>query len=276
VNNVDPLHVARRLPYSVERADLQLAAGSALLAGLEQDARPALRWYGFSSPALLLGPSQQPAIIDAATCAQANLTIHRRRSGGGIVLGDETLLMLDLTLPRGHPLYMHSVTESYRWIGEVWVATLCDLGLAARTVSIAEARADSQTLSPLLRQVCFGSLSPYEVAVGQRKTVGLAQMRRRGGALFQCAVHLRWEPHETAMLMAATASEQLALARQLSERVGGLADLLGHSVDSQAVMSSFETALSQLAGLTLIDTEWNTLEQTARSADLERFAAIVH
>jgi lipoate-protein ligase A len=275
MDNVDPLHIARRLPYSVERADLQLAAGSALLAGLEHDARPALRWSGFSSPALLLGPSQHSAIIDVTACAQANLTIHRRSSGGGVVLGDETLLMLDLALPRAHPLYVHSVTESYRWIGEVWVAALGALGLAARTVSMAEARADSQTLSPLLRQVCFGGLSPYEVAVGQRKVVGLAQMRRREGALFQCAVHLRWEPRNTAMLMAATAPEQLALARQLSERVGGLADLLGHSMDSQAVMSSFEMALSQLAGLTLVDAEWNTLEQTVRSADLERFAAIV-
>jgi lipoate-protein ligase A len=274
MDNVDRLRVARRLPYSVGRADVQLAAGSAMLAGLEQDDKPVLRWYGFDPPALLLGPSQQPSIIDAAACAQANLTVHRRKSGGGVVLGDETLLMLDLALPHGHPLYVHSVTESYRWIGEVWVAALCALELTARTVSIVEARADSQTLVPPLRQVCFGGLSPYEVAVGQRKIVGLAQMRRRGGVLFQCAVHLRWDPRNTATLMAAPAPEQAVLERQLSERVGGLADLLGHSVDSEAVMSSFETALAQIVGLTPVDADWNAVEQAALSVDLERFAAI--
>jgi lipoate-protein ligase A len=245
------------------------------LAGLDQSGTPALRWYSFTPGALLLGSSQQPRVIDAVACAQAGLSIHRRKSGGGVVLGDETLLMLDLALPREHRLYMDNITESYRWIGEVWVTALAALGLPASAVSIAEARADGQTLVPLLRQICFGGLSPYEAAVAKRKVVGLAQMRRRAGMLFQCGVHLRWEPRRTAMLMAAPALEQLALTQQLSERVAGLTDLLGRSVDSEAVMAVFEKALAQVGGLSSVDADWTAVEQAVQSADLDRFAAIV-
>ncbi len=44
----------------------------------------------------------------------------------------------------------------------------------------------------LLRRACCGSLSPYEVAIGARKLVGLAQVRRRGGVLFQVRLPLIW------------------------------------------------------------------------------------
>ena len=113
------------------------------------------------------------------------------RSGGGVVLGD-SLLLLDLALPAEDPLYPDDVTESYRWLGAVWAAALGALGTAARVVDIAAARADAQLLDPLLRRVCFGGTSPYEVVVEQRKIVGLAQVRRRTCALIQAGVYLQF------------------------------------------------------------------------------------
>ncbi len=256
----------------MERADFQLAGAAALLAGLEHSHSPALRWYRFDPPALLLGSSQPPQVIDVAACAQAGLSVHRRRSGGGVVLGDETLLMLDLALPREHPLNLDNVTEAYRWLGEVWVEALHHLGLAAYTVSIAEARADSKALSGAIQHVCFGGLSPYEAAVAQHKVVGLAQVRRRPGVLFQCGVHLRWNPLRTAALMAAP--DRAALAEQLAARVAGLTELLGRPVDAAQVIMAFEAALTQVAGLTPVDAIWNAAEQAARSAELQRYAEL--
>ncbi len=271
---LDTVHVARRLPWSADRADIQLAGAAALLAGLEHTRAAALRWYHFDPPALLLGSSQQPRVIDATASMQAGLSVYRRSSGGGVVLGDKTLLMLDLVLPREHPLYLDNVTESYRWLGEAWVEALRKLGLPASTIPIAEARADSQTLAGPLRHVCFGGLSPYEAVVAWRKVVGLAQIRRKAGALFQCGIHLRWEPRQTAVLMAASASERLALTEQLSARVAGLTELLEQPVDFAQVMASFEDALAQIVGITTVDADWNAVEQDVRSADLDRYAAI--
>src|ERR1051326_4975118 len=127
----------RRLPWSTGLANVQLASGAAMLAGLEQSAVPALRWYGMGS-SLLIGVGQSRDEIDAVACAQAGVPVHRRMSGGGAVFADEGLLLLDLALPRDHRLMRSDVTEAYHWLGEVWAAALRDLGLPARPISTAE------------------------------------------------------------------------------------------------------------------------------------------
>jgi lipoate-protein ligase A len=254
----------RRLPWSVGPADAELAGGPALLAGVEQTGAPALRWYSMCPHALIVGSSQRLDEIDQAACAAAGLRIHRRRSGGGAVLSAD-MLMLDLALPHAHPLFLDDVTESYRWIGEVWTAALRELGIDAQAATVGAARADAQTLGPLLRRVCFGGLSPYEVVVGRRKLVGLAQARRRAGALYQAGIYLRWAPRRTAGLMAAAPGERAELERQLEARVAGLEELCDTPAAS-VVIAAFEAALTQLAGLAPADDNWSDGEVAARYA----------
>jgi lipoate-protein ligase A len=265
----------RRLPWSDGPADAELAAAPALLAGLEQSGAPALRWYRITPPAVLLGSAQRLEEIDLGACAARGVRAHRRRSGGGAVLSDEALLLLDLALPRDHPLYRDDVTESYRWIGEVWAAALRDLGLDASPISIGAARADTAAIDPLLRRVCFGGRSPYETLVGQRKVVGLAQIRRRAGALYQAGVYLRWSPKHSADLIAATPQQRDELARQLAERVAGLGELRPEQPPGVAeTIGAFEAALARLAGCTPADDGWNDAERAAQVADLARYAPI--
>jgi lipoate-protein ligase A len=270
--SISDRHMARRLPPSARPADFELAGGPALLAGVEQTGVPALRWYGMEPPALIVGSSQRLDEIDRAACAAAGLRIHRRRSGGGAVLSAD-MLMLDLALPRAHQLYLDDVTESYRWIGEVWAAALRDLGLDTDVASVAAARADAQALDPLVRRVCFGGLSPYEVAVGGRKLVGLAQVRRRGGALYQVGIYLHWAPARTAALLAATPGERLVLERQLAARVVGLEQLCD-APRAAEVIAAVESALARLAGFALLDDDWSAEEVAARNAEAGRYAAI--
>lgn len=267
--------IIRRLPASVGPAPAQLAAGNALLAGLEQTDQPALRWQRIDPPALLLGSAQRIHEADLAACAAAGVSVHRRGSGGGIVLSDATLLLLDLALPEQHPLFIRDVTESYHWLGEVWAAALRTLALDAWLVPVALARADTQALDPLLKRVCFGGRSPYEVLVAERKLVGLAQIRRRGGALFQAGIYLRWEPWNTAALLSATAAERAALATRLGERVVGLGELVGGPIpDTAPVIAAVETALARFTRLSLVDDEWRADEQSAQTTALARYAAI--
>ena len=266
--------IIRRLPWSAGPADAELAAGPALLAGLERTGAPALRWYR-TPPALLLGSAQRPDEIDLAACAARGVYAHRRRSGGGAVLSDDALLLLDLALPRDHPLYRDDVTESYRWIGEVWAAALRDLGLDARPIPIAAARADTAALDSLVRRVCFGGRSPYETLVGERKVVGLAQIRRRAGALYQAGVYLRWSPERSAELIAAAPQQRAALVHQLAARVAGLGELRPEQPPSLAeTIGAFEAALVRLAGFAPADDGWNDVERAAQAAELPRYAAI--
>jgi len=274
MNSTD-IQIVRRLPTSVGPASAQLASGSALLAGLEQTGLPALRWQRIDPPALLLGSAQRTHEADLSACAAAGVSVHRRGSGGGIVLSDTMLLLLDLALPEGHPLFIRDVTESYRWLGEVWAAALHTLALDTWLVPVALARANTQALDPLLKRVCFGGRSPYEVLVGERKLVGLAQIRRRGGALFQAGIYLHWKPGNTAALLSATATERSALAARLGERVVGLRELVGGPVPEAApVIAAVETALARFAQLSPVDDEWREEEQSAQTTALARYAAI--
>jgi lipoate-protein ligase A len=264
----------RLLPASAAPADEQLASSVALLAGVEQTAVPAMRWYQFRPPALLIGSAQRPHEVDLAACAAARVPVHRRRSGGGAVVSD-SLLLLDVALPPSDPLYSSDVTESYRWLGVVWAAGLSALGIAAHAIDIAAARADAQALDPLLRRVCFGGLSPYEVVAGRRKVVGLAQVRRRGGALFQAGVYLRWSPERTAALLAATPAERRTLTSQLAARVAGLAELAGDGPPSaDMVMREVDRALELYGGLLPSPDSWTEREQEAQLAAIPQYAAL--
>lgn len=265
----------RLLPESAEPADRQLAASVAQLAGLAEQGRPSLRWYRFDPPALLLGSSQRPEVADLAACAAAGARPHRRRSGGGAVLGDDSLLLLDLALPPRDPLYTYDVTESYRWLAEVWAAALRELGLDARVLPVAEARADAQALDPLLKSVCYGGLSPYEVTVGGRKLVGLAQVRRQSGALIQAGVYLRWSPERTAALMAGTPAERARLAELLDRRVAGLnAPRASVQLGAEQVQVAVHRQLDRMAGFALSPEGWSAAELAARDEALARFAAL--
>ena len=66
----------------------------------------------------------------------------------------------------------------------------------------------------LVRRACFGALSPYEVALGPRKLVGLSQVRKRAGVLFQVGLPLAWDGDLLAALLAHNADERARLERR--------------------------------------------------------------
>lgn len=289
----------RCLPWSAGDAALELASGSAMLAGLAplDDApgsppRPALRWYSVGAPALVLGAGQPIQQVDTAACAAAGVPLHRRSSGGTSVLLEPTMLMQDVALPRGHRLYTSDVTESYRWLGEVWVATLVQAGLPARVIEVAEARADTQALDRLTRLSCYGGRSPYEVLIDGRKLVGFAQVRRRSGMLLQVGLYTHWSPAHLAVLLALTPADRDTLVERLTARVAGLAlDVQGHWSSAAHVSSglgcdlvsphmyapviaAFADALWAMHGVALTEAVWSSVELTARAQAYSRYTPI--
>lgn len=264
----------RLLPTSAAPAELELASGAALLAGLEEHGRPALRWYAAREPALILGSGQKLSDIDAAACASAGVQVHRRASGGTAVLFMPGFLMQDIALPRADPLYLDDVSESYRWLGAVWTDALDALGVPAEPVSVAAARADSQATDALVRRACFGGISPYEVMTGGRKLVGFSQVRRRQGALLQVGVYSHWPGRALAELLALDESERADLVRRLDARVCGLGELLADLPDLERIAAAFAAALARRHGIDLAPATWSAAELEARAAALPRFAPL--
>jgi lipoate-protein ligase A len=208
---------------------------------------PATLYWSMAEPAgLVLGFSQKPEVLNPT--AVGSLPIYHRRAGGTAVLVGPTLLSLDVILPAEHPFILSDIVESYRWFGEAWVAALAQLGVQTRIVPPAEAHAQrDQRKQPatrehelLLNRACYGSLSPYEVVVGQRKVVGLDMIRRRSGTLLQAGVLLQWQPSILAHLLTHTPSENSVLQQGLLERAVGLDTLVGRVIDSGEVIQAFE------------------------------------
>ncbi len=219
------------------------------LLGTASPSEPATLYWSQAQPTgLVLGFSQKHDVLNLQALANDAFPIYHRRAGGTAVLVGPTLLSLDVILPADHPLILHDIVESYRWFGEAWVAALALLGVQTRIVPPEEAHAQrdlrkqpgTREYELLLNRACYGSLSPYEVVVGQRKVVGFDMIRRRSGTLLQAGVLLEWHPSTLAQLLSHTSVEYELLQQGLSERAVGLDTLVGRVIYSNEVIQAFE------------------------------------
>jgi lipoate---protein ligase len=150
----------------------------------------ALWWCSVSSPAIILGSTQQETDVDRESAASLGLDVVRRRSGGGAVFVHPTeSVWIDITIPRDDPLYVDDVSASMLWLGDVF----CDV--LSPWVQ-AETYRGAFTAGSFGRSVCFASTSPGEVFVGDHKLVGISQRRGRDGARLQCVLYRSWSPDE--------------------------------------------------------------------------------
>lgn len=240
----------RVLPLTIADQQQHIEQSEKLLAAVSLGDLPTLCWTIATPIALVLGLSQKHEVLNADVLAAHPLPIYHRRAGGTAVLVGPHLLSLDVVLPADHPFVLPDVVESYSWLGEAWVATLAQLGVQARTVPPAEAHEQRKRLKQcethehesILHRACYGTLSPYEVVVGQRKIIGLDMIRRRTGSLLQAGVLLHWETEVLAQLLGHTPQEQALLRTGLLERAVGL-DMLGRTVAAAEIIVAFEQVM---------------------------------
>jgi len=141
---------------------------------------PVWRLWGYQEPGLVLGCSQRNALGSSPAAA---IEVVSRQAGGGAVLVGPWMLSASVVLPNAHALVSGNLVASYRWLGELYAALLQDMGIAAHAIVPEEARVLQQTVPTELAWACYGGFSPWEVVVGKKKIVGLAQVRRRTGVL---------------------------------------------------------------------------------------------
>lgn len=172
-------------------------------------------------PALVLGSTQPADHVDAAAAAAAGVAVARRRSGGAAVLVEPgRLVWVDAVVPARDPLWHNDVGRAGWWLGQSWVDALADLGLRGTEVHRGGLVRPSWS-----DRLCFAGLGPGEVTVaGGAKVVGIAQRRTRHGALFQCAVALRWDVARAAGLLVLPPQQRAQLVADLAGRVAPLTD----------------------------------------------------
>jgi lipoate-protein ligase A len=237
--------------------------------------RPAVRWYGATQRALVIGSGQRLGEVDSAALRHTGVNLHRRASGGTAVLFVPGLLMQDLALPPDHPLYCTDITSSYAWLGAVWAEVLTRLGLGAvELVPVPSARTDTLTTADLVRRACFGGRSPYEVIVGGRKLVGFSQIRRRAGALFQVGLYSAWPGEALTALLRLTDEERSTTSSALAARVVGLEELFPLVPEPALMMATFADVLAQRHGVTLEPVPWSDAEEDVAQSAAERYRPI--
>ncbi len=256
----------------------QLALSEALLATMHEGSLPVLRWYVSEQPALVLGNGQKPEVVDFAACRAASVEVFKRTSGGTAVLADRYALSMEVALPVTHPLATGDIVRGYQWIGELWAQALRVLGSEeARAIPMEEVRA----LPPIpkddpLRMACYGTLSPYEAVVGQRKVVGLCQVRRRSAMLYQVGVHFRWQPEALVALLALPDGERASLAKRLHTTAAGLDELTRRTISAGEVRDTVHNLLAARLGVCPTRSAWTAAERAAADRfQRERFEALV-
>lgn len=255
----------RVLPFSTGTAARQIEQTERLWRAVAAGAATAsLRWYGYTAPALVLGVGQQRDQVELAAMRAGGVDLVRRTSGGTTVLVGPDSLALDVALPDTSRLAVRDVVESYRWLGETLGAVVRRLVPAAATqiavVPPADARADQAarraappgSAASLRALACFGTLSPYEVAlVNQpagtvRKLIGLSQVRKRGVVLLQAGLYLRCSGADLAGLLAIPPEVRPDLAAELERRMASLADIGLSQADLPELFTRFHEAAAHV------------------------------
>jgi lipoate-protein ligase A len=125
---------------------------------------------------------------------------------------------LDVTVPRGHPLWDDDVERATHWLGEAWCAVLRDaVGEGAWSVHRGKLTADATQ-----RAVCFAAVGPGEVLRDGRKVVGVSQRRTKDAARFQCTVFRAIETPTYSQVLRHTPPASLAHAVGVGERLDAL------------------------------------------------------
>ncbi len=213
----DALAAARR--WSVER--WRGSATGFHGRDLPDPVRATVWWFEVDRPAVALGSTQRPEVIDADVAARARVEVVRRRSGGGAVwLAPGEVTWVDVLVPRGDRHWDDDVSRSATWLGEVWTEAL-----AATGVDGAEVHRGPMVATDRSPTVCFAGLARGEVTLAGRKAVGIAQRRTREGARFQCAVLHRWDPARLVDLFALDDLERAELLADVADCATGVGPL---------------------------------------------------
>lgn len=228
----------RRVPLATGESAVLLAEGVRLLDSLQPGDAPILRWYRPTDVAIVVGRGQQVTAFSGA-----EVPVLGRFSGGGAVLMDDGLLSLDVVLPSGHHLLEGDIASPFLRLGHAWAQALEAVGVPEVAVHEGPATALRQASERerLLAAICYATLGRGEVTSSGRKIVGLAQRRRRPGALIQCGLLRRWQPEPLLRALRAPADD-----RQIITAAAGLDDFMPQPPDDSEIMAAVEDALNRV------------------------------
>jgi lipoate-protein ligase A len=231
---------------------------------------PTICFERWQAPTLILGAGQRSADADLAACRARGVTVVRRLAGGTAVYATPDYLSFAIVAPATHPLVGGGLLATYRRLGEAVVAACAALGLPTHQIGPDAARA--RPTPAALRPCCYGGFSPYEVLVGDRKLIGVAQVRRFGAVAYVGGLYRTLVPTEQSACLAGDAALRAERAAQLAASTIDLATL-GRSGALEQFPAALVAALGACQGIVPTPGEFTDVERAgAARLTAERYA----
>lgn len=232
-----------------------MAVDEALLENFDpQLSAPVLRLYGWTPPALSLGRFQDAAeVIDLQRCAERQVPVVRRITGGGVIYHTEELTYSIVCTPHHIP-DAPSVKESFRALTSFLISFYRALGLdAVYAVEHLPAGIRFGERTPF----CFAGRESYDILIGGKKIGGNAQRRLKHVIFQHGSIPLR-----------NVASEGITYLRHqptgLDDGITALADL-GIAMDSDHLKGLLVESFRKTCGMVLVNSKLTADEK--RSAE---------
>jgi len=228
-----------------------------MLAVAEKRSPPTLRFYGWEPPCVSVGYAQSlQSEIDLDACLRKGYTWVRRPTGGRAVLHIDELTY-SVTASQAEPRMAGDILTSYRRLSLGLVVGLCELGCdVVQAGQQPSAKEDDESAA------CFDVPSHYEVtALGGRKLVGSAQVRRWGVVLQHGALPLRGDVSRLADVLALLESDRERLRRKLRSRAIALDEALDRDAALDEVAAALAEGFAQALNLELVPMALSTYER---------------
>jgi lipoate-protein ligase A len=228
----------RLLETGISGAAVNMAVDEAiLLSCIQGEAPPTLRFYGWRPAAVSVGYFQSMLKeVDVEACKRLGIDYVRRHTGGRAVLHDVELTYSVVMPERTSPL-PEGLLGSYRVISEAIQEGLGVLGVETTIVS---SKSGNRTRTG--SAACFNISSRHELAVGGRKVVGSAQLRRGNTILQHGSIPLDLDANRLFTVLKIPVGEQRGcLIQQARERMTGLRQILGRAVTFAELAQALET-----------------------------------
>ena len=208
-----------------------------LLSCIQGEAPPTLRFYGWRPAAVSVGYFQSMLKeVDVEACKKLDIDYVRRPTGGRAVLHDVELTY-SIVVPEGTSPLPEGLLGSYRMISEAIQEGLRVLGVEATIVS---SKSGNRTRAS--SAACFNISTQCELAVGGRKIVGSAQLRRGKTILQHGSIPLDLDANRLFTVLKVPVGEQrVCLIQQAQERMTGLRQILGRAVTFAELAQALKT-----------------------------------
>lgn len=170
----------RYIENGPQSGSFNMAFDMAMLKYALHHSQPVLRFYQWQPYCISLGYHQSVQSIDLKKCADHQVDVVRRPTGGRAVLHAEEVTYC-VVIPNNCPFYSSSIQESYKLISRALARGVSKLGIAAdlKKQSL-DMRAHYQKKESLS---CFSAVSRSEIMIDTRKLIGSAQRQLPEGLL---------------------------------------------------------------------------------------------